>query len=92
MGFPTSVQEFVDRVDKAIVNPILLLLFAGGLLFFLWGALEFIIAAENPGKREEGKSHMLWGVIGMFVMASVYAILSVGLNTFGVAPPQGLPL
>ena len=89
--FPQSVPELMNRIDAAIINPILALLFTAGMLYFLWGGLQFILAAEEPGKRAEGKQHMLWGVIGMFVMFSVYAILQVGLATFSIDPPQGLP-
>ncbi len=92
MGFPTSVSEFMNRVDAAIINPILALLFTAGMLYFLWGGFQFIVGAAEPSKRIEGKQHMLWGVIGMFVMFSVYVILRVGLTTFDITPAPGLPL
>lgn len=82
----------MNRIDGAIINPILALLFTAGMLYFLWGGLQFILGADDPKQRGEGKQHMLWGVIGMFVMFSVYAILRVGLATFDVDVPTGLPL
>ncbi len=88
-----QTAEFVARVNAAIVNPILALLFAAALLYFLWGGFVFIISAGNDQARAEGRQHMLWGVIGMVVMVSVFALLNIGLNTFGVnsADPQMLP-
>jgi hypothetical protein len=50
--------------------------------------------AGDSAQRTQYKSHMLWGVIGMVVMVSVYAILAIGLRTFGIGAgdlPADLP-
>lgn len=91
-GFPQTPEELVNRINDVIINPILGLLFVAGLIYFFWGGLQFLLNAENPGKRDDGKRHMFWGLIGMFVMASVYGILLLGLNTFGVSTSPDLPL
>lgn len=60
-----------------IINPILLLLFAVGLLVFIFGIVEFLygLNAESDA-RERGKRHMLWGMAGMFIMASSVGIVN----------------
>jgi uncharacterized membrane protein YidH (DUF202 family) len=94
MGMNNSVvgASIIDKIVEIIINPILVLLFAAGLVMFMWGLLQFMRNVENAAEHSEGKQHMLWGVIGMFVMFSVYAILRVGLATFDVDVPTGLPL
>jgi TRAP-type C4-dicarboxylate transport system permease small subunit len=89
-----TVANFVAAVNAAIINPILALLFAAALLYFIWGGFVFIISAGNDQARSEGRQHMLWGVIGMVIMVSVFALLNIGLNTFNVdrgTLPQQLP-
>ena len=56
----------------------LLLLFSAGLLVFFWGVIEFLwgLNAAGESSKDEGKRHMLWGLIGMFVMVSAYAIIN----------------
>ena len=82
---PGEVVNFVQGIVDQIINPIIGILFAAALVLFLYGLLVFILNAGEQAKREAGKSHLLWGIIGMTVMVSVYAILSVGLATFGIS-------
>lgn len=91
-AFPDTMEEFVNRVNDAIINPILALIFVSALLYFFWGGIQFLLNADNATARTDGKNHMFWGIIGMFVMVSVYALLAVLLGTFEVAPPPGLPI
>ena len=71
----------VGNIVFFIINPLTALLFAAGLLVFLWGLVEFLAGLNGIGnKREEGKKHMLWGIIGMFVMTSAFAIVKLISN------------
>jgi succinate dehydrogenase/fumarate reductase cytochrome b subunit len=92
---PAEVVNFMTSFTNAIINPLLALIFAAALAYFLFGLMVFIFNAGEPAKRVEGKQHMLWGIIGMVVMVTVAGILEVLLNTFGVDEnevPAGIPL
>lgn len=80
-------QSFMDRINEVILFPLITLLLAIALLVFLFGAFQFVAGANNPTKREEGKRHLLWGIIGMTIMVSAYAILSIAAYTFGIETP-----
>lgn len=90
-----AVAEFVAKVNDALINPFLALVFAAALLYFLFGLMVFMIGAEDEQKRAAGKQHMFWGLVGMLIMISVFTIIRVGLATLGVekddVPPE-LPL
>ena len=81
-----SIDTFINNVNKLIVNPLILLLFALALVYFLWGVFEFIANQENEEKKTEGKKHMLWGIIGITIMMGVWTILSIILNTMNISP------
>ncbi|MBP9760381.1 MAG: hypothetical protein KBD24_03365 [Candidatus Pacebacteria bacterium] len=92
---PEKVVEFVGAVNNAIINPIIGVIFALALVYFLWGLMMFIFNAGDESKVTEGKQHMLYGVIGMTVMVSVFAIIGVVLATFDVGAddlPSGINL
>lgn len=87
-----SLDTFISNVDQLIINPIIMLLFALAVVYFLWGLFEFLSNTENEEKRTVGKSHMLYGVIGIFIMLSVWSILGVIMNTLnirGIDPKAG---
>ncbi|OHA59892.1 MAG: hypothetical protein A2589_02525 [Candidatus Vogelbacteria bacterium RIFOXYD1_FULL_46_19] len=73
----------LDNINTYIVNPIIGLLFGLALLYFMYGVAVFIVNGDNDVKRREGASHMLWGVIGLFVMVSVFGIMKIICTTIG---------
>ena len=81
----TTFDGFVTHVDDMIVNPLILLLFALAIVYFLYGVLEFFLNQENEEKKTQSKSHMLWGIIGITIMLGVFAILNIILRTFNIS-------
>jgi hypothetical protein len=79
-----AAQSIVSRVENAILFPLMSFMLSVALLMFLWGAYEFVLNAESDGGRETGRTHMLYGVIGMLVMLSALALLKIAAGTFGV--------
>lgn len=77
-----TVSSIIGRFETYIVDPVLLILFAGGFFFFVYGLVEFLITMNQGGEKNEGKEHMIWGVVGMLIMVSVYGIISLLDNTF----------
>ena len=51
---------------------------------FAWGMIQFIGNAGNEAARKKGKEFMTWGLVGLFVMVSVWGLVAVLGNTFGV--------
>jgi len=87
-----SVDSFIASVNKEILNPLILLLFALALVFFFYGVFEFLSDPENEEKKTKGKSHMIWGIVGLTIMMGVWFILGVIIDTFnikGIDPQQG---
>ena len=67
-----------------IVNPLINLLFALAIGYFLYGVFEFFSNQLNEEKKTTGKSHMLWGIIGITIMMGVWTITSIILNTLEI--------
>lgn len=87
-----SVDSFISNVNREIINPLIVLLFALALVFFLYGVFEFLSNAENDEKKTKGKSHMIWGIVGLTIMMGVWFILGVIMDTFnikGIDPQKG---
>ena len=83
-----AAKGLVARVNEVILFPAITLLLTVALVVFLYGCFEFVVNANNPGGREAGRKHILWGVIGMLVMVSAMGILSIAAGTFGLSVPN----
>jgi hypothetical protein len=81
---------YLRNLIDNIVNPIIYFLFAVALLYFLFGVLVFIKNADDESARETGKKHIFWGIIGLFIMVSVYGIISIVVGTVGADVPTNL--
>lgn len=80
-------MDYINRFLDYIVNPVIYFLFGLALVYFLFGVAMFIRGAESEDARDTGRQHMLWGIIGLAIMVSVYGILRVVAGTLGVQNP-----
>ncbi len=81
-----KVYSIISKINDIIINPIILLLFSVALLYFMFGVFEYIWKSRSdPGKIKEGRSHMGWGLFGMFIMISVFGLFKILLNTVPVS-------
>lgn len=76
----TFLQQFIGLIDNYLVP----LLFAVAFIVFIFGIFQYFIAGgADEEKRSKGKSFMLWGMIGFFVMVSIWGILNLLVYSFG---------
>ena len=77
------VNTIVPKIVANIVVPLVEFIFALAFLYFVWGLIVFFKNGDDPAKRKEGQSHILWGVVGITIMISVYGIVRLVMNTVG---------
>ena len=87
-----SIDSVVANTNRLVINPLILFLFGLAVVYFLYGLVEFIANQDNEEKKTAGKSHMIYGVIGMAIMMGAFAIMGLILKTFniqGINPNSG---
>jgi len=79
---------------KTTLNVIIGLLFVLVTLYFVWGIIQYVGAGGDEEKLKKGRQHMVWGIIGMAIMAAAWGIVGILTGYFGanttptfVAPP-----
>jgi len=87
-----AIDVFIGKVNSAIINPLITLLFALAAAFFLYGMIQFFGNQTNDEKKTTGKQHMMWGIIGITIMMGVFTLMNIILNTLNIKdinPEQG---
>lgn len=79
-----TVNSLLNGIVGTILQPLVELMFVVALAVFFWGIIEFIMKSSTDEGREKGKKNIMYGVIGMFIMFSVYGIISIITGTFGI--------
>ena len=77
-------MDLYTKFLAVIVNPGVSLLFGAAVLYFVYGVVKYIKESESDEGRREGRNHILWSTIGLFVMISVWGIMRLIANTLGV--------
>ena len=75
-AFDDLVELFLDILDDVIV-----LIVALAVVMFIWGVLKYITAGESEDKIREGRNYIIYGIIGIFVMVSVWGLVNILVNT-----------
>lgn len=78
-----SVGTLMQSINRVIINPVILLMFSIAIVYFLYGVVQYLISPDDEELRTTSKSHMLYGIIGIFIMMSVFGIMRVIMNSLG---------
>lgn len=72
---PSDFDDFVCLLILDIIDPLTGVLMGVALLVFFWGVAKMIYKSGDEKALGEGKKFLLWGVIAMFILISVWGIL-----------------
>ncbi len=75
--FATAVQVIVAIANQAVIP----LLYALAFLFFVGGLVRYFFLEQGDEGRQKGKDMSMYGLIGLVVIFSVWALVNVGLAT-----------
>lgn len=81
----TGVTDFKGLVDvfyNIIGSTLVPLLFSTAIVAFLYGVQKYITAGASEDKVKEGRDMMIYGIIGLAVMFSVWGLVRLVLRTF----------
>jgi len=81
-----SVKELLGKIAEFVLNPLIILGFVVATIFLFYGIAEMIWKADSKD-LDKSKDNVKWGIIGLFIMFSVYGILNLVLKTFGITCP-----
>ncbi|MEK7187159.1 MAG: hypothetical protein AAB690_02580 [Patescibacteria group bacterium] len=75
-GEPTlgNLQTLIRSIGK-LVDLALPVVVGIALLGFFWGLATYIFAGGDAEKQKDARSRMIWGVVALFVMVSVWGLV-----------------
>lgn len=88
LGLLNQANDLINRLIPFVI--------ALTVLFFLWGVFRFVMSGSDAEARTEARGFMIWGIIALFVMVSVWGLVNILVRSFNLdvsAPPAPqLPL
>ncbi len=93
--YPILASAALDNIKTLvgdagdILDSVYYLVFTLAFLFFMWNMSQVILKSGDPKAKEEARNKMVWGIIALFVMFSIYGILNWIGATIGISPSGG---
>ncbi len=79
-SFESGVNHIVSRFVEVLITPIIWLLTGFAIVLFFYGLTNFILNSEGS-QKENGKRHMISGLVGLFIIFAVWGIIALIGNT-----------
>lgn len=88
-----EIGTFFSDIVSFINSTLVPLVFAVGLLFFLYGMFKYFIQeGASDDAREKGKQLAIWSIAGFVLMVSIWGIVNlIATGLFGTSQPPELP-
>ncbi|MEI6864226.1 MAG: pilin [Candidatus Adlerbacteria bacterium] len=77
MPFTSTTAKFSDLVDQLIklMNSFIPLLIGVAIIFFFIGLIRYIYKSGDAKGRAAGRDNIIWGLIGLFIIFTLWGIL-----------------
>jgi hypothetical protein len=81
----TAVTDLLGKIATLILNPLIVLGFVIATIYLFYGIAEMIWKSDSSD-LDKSRNNVKYGIIGLFVMFSVYGILRIIIATFHITP------
>lgn len=78
-----TLADFLSEL-RALLNTFIPFIIGLAVLVILWGIFTYISHAAEEEKRREAKQFVLYGIIGVFLMLSIWGFINILVNTFNL--------
>ncbi len=81
LGGGSTLQSLIGELI-GLINVIIPVLISIGLVIFFWGLVQYIYAAGDSSAHRRGRELIIWGLIALFVMVSIWGITGLLCESF----------
>lgn len=84
-----NIAQIGDILCKvgSLLKLVIPIIMALGIVYFVWGVVQYVIASDEEAKKS-GKDRIIYGIIGLVVITSMWGLVAIVVDTFGI-DPQG---
>lgn len=87
----TNVNSLSSRII-GIGNLFTYLLVALAVIYIVWNVVQYVVGGSDPDAKKTAGWNILWGVVGLFVIVSIWGLVNILTNTFKTTPTnQAIP-
>ena len=85
---PSQGVTGLIKFFSSILGYVFPLLISIAVIYFIWQVFQYTIAADEETKAK-AKGQIIWGLVGIFIMVSIWGLVAILQSTFGTTSVQG---
>ena len=80
-----STQLFsILGIIKSVLNFLIPICITLGVVYFIWAVIQYVTVKDEE-ERAKSKTHMIYGLIGLFVIVSIWGLVGFLGTTVGIS-------
>ena len=83
-AFAASTLNEIETAALNLLNSTIPTLIAMAVVFFLWSVFKYINSGDNEETRTQARALMVYGIIAIFVMVSLWGFVELLSGTFNL--------
>ena len=83
IAFAQTTIFSIMGVVSNVLNILIPILITAALVYFIWGVISYVIAKDADDK-EKARSVVTRGILGLFIVVSVWGLIGIIQSTFGI--------
>ncbi len=78
-----TLASYVNYIGCLVRVSVLPFIMAIAVLSFVWGVVQMIMNPANEEAQSKGRTFILWGILGFFIITAMYSLVAVIRRTVG---------
>ncbi len=87
----SNLGDIINFATCLLTKGIVPLLVALATAAFVWGIIQYFLNPDNEEKKKKANSYMLWGIIALFVIITMWGLVGILSATFFGQGPILIP-
>ncbi len=90
LAFAAGIDGLLNTAQN-ILTRLVPLFISAAVVLFLYGVLTYILAGGDEEKRAAGRNTMIYGIIAIFVMVSVWGLVNILRDSLQLNQANNVP-
>ena len=87
-GSLTTVSQVIERF-QAVINIVIPFIIGLAVLMIIYGIFGFVTTPADGEARGQAKGYIIWGIIAVFIMVSIWGLVNILVNSFSTDQAAG---
>jgi hypothetical protein len=79
-----NAKTLIESIGSIVSTRLIPLMILLALVYIAYAVFEYIAEGAESQAKEEKKQKIFWGVIGLFIIVSIWALVAIVANSFGI--------